>query len=47
MQVPGSPPERFTKRMVVPRLAVPAVMAGQTFDVWVDPKDHRRFEVEW
>ena len=47
LQLPGQPPERFTKRMVVPRLAIPAVMTGASFDVWVDPKDHRRFDVEW
>ena len=47
LDLPGPPPERFSKRMIVPRLAIPAVMSGASFDVWVDPKDHRRFDVEW
>jgi hypothetical protein len=45
--LPGREPDRFSKRMVVPRLAVPAVMGGEAFDVWVDPENPRRFDVEW
>lgn len=47
LEVPGRPNERFTKRMVVPRLAVPAVMDGGAFEAAVDPKDPRRFEISW
>jgi hypothetical protein len=47
IELPDRPRDRFSKRMVVPRLAVPAVMGGETFDVWVDPEDPRRFDVEW
>jgi hypothetical protein len=47
LEVPGRTSERFTKRMVVPRLAVPAVMGGETFDVAVDPERPRNFVVSW
>jgi hypothetical protein len=47
LEVPGRPTERFSRRMLVPRLAVPAVMSGESFDVLVDPANPRRFEVSW
>ena len=47
LEVPGRPTERFGRRMLVPRLAVPAVMSGETFEVMVDPEHPRRFEIDW
>ena len=46
LDVPGRPPERVSKRMLVPRLAVPGVMSGETFDVTVDPDHAGRFVVD-
>ncbi len=44
---PGHPSRRLRRRMTVPRLAVPDLVDGATFDALVDPKHPDRFVIDW
>ena len=47
LEVPGKAPRRLRKHLVVPRLAVPDVAAGATFDALIDPEHPDRFVIDW